>query len=640
MSMEEVDVQDISEMLKEQADADKAFQVKLSASVPEHFVGAPVLTRARRWRLLRRAKRCLWHTRLDEAEAMLRPYGQTDLGVMLALAEVALWRASLHESDEARALLITQVDAVEAHANTALERSRAFVVHRDGVSDLPGGDGGGMMSWFGGAASSTTVFESMPATARQALEQLSAAERRLVLLDAVLVLAFLPVARAVTALRDGSKSGMATGAYHMRKGWKAMELAQAHVQHAGAEHDEQANRLISFGVGTFQFAVSLVPPSLRWFIELIGFAGDREIAENNLVQARRSVVVGREATLFLGLIKRFFQDEHVQSARWLRRLEKANADSPLVFSLAGRLARHDGRVADALALYERALAAPHFDAPQLRATINYHIGQCHFAENHWSAAAHHLTTFLDTTRGKIFRPFAAWRAGVALWHTGKRDDIAPLYKRALPWVRAHESYDAYAADRMARFLDTGGFDAFEEAWDAAEGLYEAREERKALQLLDSVVGALKSIGKRDYFAQFYYLKGACLRRIGQTERAEKFLRSAIGELTRTETQPHFACAYALCELGEMLHEAGDGAKAQAAYDEAKALPATFHWHKMLHNRLKKNVESVKKNAKKPVQKIDGEDEDDDDDCDNASENDADWGEASDGEEEEEEEEAN
>ena len=86
----------------------------------------------------------------------------------------------------------------------------------------------------------------------------------------------------------------------------------------------------------------------------------------------------------------------------------------------------------------------------------------------------------------------------------------------------------------------------------------------------------------------------------------------------------------------MLHEAGDGAKAQAAYDEAKALPATFHWHKMLHNRLKKNVESVKKNAKKPVQKVDGEDEEDDDDCDNASENDADWGEASDGEEEEEE----
>ena len=320
-------------------------------------------------------------------------------------------------------------------------------------------------------------------------------------------------------------------------------------------------------------------------------------------------------------MKNFFLDEKADAQRLLSELREQNDNSPLIFSLSGTICRNDGRVDEALDFYERAMSIE-FDAPQLRATIAYHRGSCYFMKNEWSAAVEQLETFLDTTTGKVFRPYAAFRLGVAYRMaaaeaatTATTETTATtqataqanakttaLYKRALAWVRAHESYDEYASYRMRAYLD-GSDNALALQFDAVDGLFEAHDNKRALQTLDRLAKQLVNHKQqRDLFAKFYYLKGAALKRIGQLERSEKFLRSAIGEQGKTSLTPHYCVPYALCELGELYALQQNNDAALQAWSEAKAFKGCvcfyfscfilfylffcrFLWEKLLSNRF-------------------------------------------------------
>lgn len=415
-----------------------------------------------------------------------------------------------------------------------------------------------------------------------------------------MVVAFVPVARALVAFRGGTRTGFLKGAYHLRKAWKSFSLAQT-LANGCDEIDAGTRALLAFGVGAFQFAISIVPPSLAWLVELVGFGrADRAVAVERLHEAR-SGLLAREATLVLVATKMFFFDEKPEARELLAELRAANPTSPLLLSLSGTLARNDGRVDEALAFYAAARAMP-FDAPQLHATIAYHVGSCHFMLNQWPACIDELSAFLARTSGRVFRPYAAFRLGVALHFGERHDEIAPLFKRALAWVRPNESFDEFARVRMERVLEAGGgrFAPLDALLDAADGLHEAHHDKEALRLLDAqVVPLLRHSSERDAYCRFYHLKGACLRRVAQPERAEKFLRSALAERQRTVQQPHYAVPYSLCELGELFAEQGREDEARQAWTEAQA-HSGFLWAKLLANRVAANLEKQKRRMKKSV----------------------------------------
>lgn len=579
---EEMKPEEMARLISEAESTEQATHASeaLTNQVSETFLGVPTRARPERYATMTQVRELMWKTRLDDAEQLVAPHAATDLGFMLSWTELALWRASMHETPEHHATVRHRIAVLDAHATAAFDRLHPERATRSAST----------LGWLTGQA----------AADHPGVADLAPIDRKLAFADAALVLSFAPVARAALDLRAATPQSIATGAYYLRKAWKSFEFAQLTVEKL-PEVDEDLRGLLSFAIGAFQLAVSMVPPSLRWFVELIGFRGDRAIAAAELGRARRNRVLHREATLMLAGLKYYFHGEQARAEKWLANLREANPDSPLIMSLSGSLCRAAGRCREALTYYDRAMAFQ-FDAPQFRATISYHYGMCNFALNNWAAAAEHLRWFLDHTQGKVFRPYAAWRLGVAYWHLKEVDKIAPLYTQALGWIRPHESYDQYAEVRMKRFLETGKYDALEEIFDAAEALHEGREDKQALELLDQCVPLMKSNPARDNFALFYYLKGACLRRIGQGERATKFLRSAIGEMARTETKPHYAVAYALVVLGEQLEEDGNIEDARKAWNEAKQMRGML-WERMLMQRIASNVEKLERKqnlAKNPT----------------------------------------
>lgn len=571
--------EDITSLLQkaEKDDAATHLAEAVSTSVPETFVGVPTMPRAERYTTLAAVRRLMWQTRLDDAEALVAPHAGTDLGFMLAYTEIGLWRAAMTESAANHDAVRHRIAVLDAHATAAFDRLHPERATRSAST----------LGWLTGQA----------APEHPTAAQLSVSERRLAFVDAAIVGAFPPIARAMLDLRGATPQGIATGAWYLRKAWKAFEYAQLVVDKC-AETDEHMRALLAFAVGVFQLAFSMVPPSLKWITELVGFKGDRALAYKLLGSARRNAIIHREATLVLVALKFFFHGEKERAERWLAALRDANAESPIILSLSGSFCRAQGRAREAIAYYERALAFK-FDAPQFLCTIRYHMGMCYFTLNEWAPAATCLQYFLDNTHGKVFRPYAAWRLGVAYWHLQQHEKIAPLYELGLTWLRPHEAYDQYAELRMRKWLATRRYDAVELLFDAAEALHEGREDRRALELLDQVAPLLKSeFPARDNFAMLFYLKGACLRRLGaaQSERAAKFLRSAIGELAKTETKPHYAVAYALVNLGELLEEEGNSADARKAWDEAKNLRG-FVWERMLTTRVTSNLEKLERKLK-------------------------------------------
>merc|ERR1711991_856919 len=163
--------------------------------------------------------------------------------------------------------------------------------------------------------------------------------------------------------------------------------------------------------------------------------------------------------------------------------------------------------------------------------MHYHIGTCLYLLNDFEGSAKHLEHFLEHVQGKQFRPYVAFMLGVDYWFIGRKDEIEPLYRKIAGWARPNQSFDEYAQKKAQLFFDKGNaFDEFESIFLPAYGLHHGLEYEQALKKLEKAVPLLKadkSEANRDRHAQFYWLKGSCLRHLGKIEKSKKFLEKAV-----------------------------------------------------------------------------------------------------------------
>lgn len=84
-------------------------------------------------------------------------------------------------------------------------------------------------------------------------------------------------------LAYGARQSYLKAGYYMRKSWKSFEsLSTMQVT------DPQIRGRINYGTGCFLLLISLVPPSLLWAAEIIGFKADRERGFKELEACRES----------------------------------------------------------------------------------------------------------------------------------------------------------------------------------------------------------------------------------------------------------------------------------------------------------------------------------------------------------------
>lgn len=98
----------------------------------------------------------------------------------------------------------------------------------------------------------------------------------------------------------------------MRSSWKTFEAARA-LQSAKDypwPDDPVLTDIVTFGLGFFALAVSLIPPAYLWLAELIGFRADRDEGIAKLEAVFRSKGPSFiEAGLLVSAIRFFFLDE-------------------------------------------------------------------------------------------------------------------------------------------------------------------------------------------------------------------------------------------------------------------------------------------------------------------------------------------
>lgn len=215
-------------------------------------------------------------------------------------------------------------------------------------------------------------------------------------IDGLVGLGYSAMARALYHFRRNS---YVKGAYNLRKAWVTFKDADEAL-HTQAklkfEADPDVTGCIAFGLGLFNFLVSLVPPSLSFIVKLLGFEGDRQAALTQLTHAKESRGCKRiEATLGLFGLRRYFTDEEEGADFLLEDMLADYPDSPMVLYLCAMMFRFKSQTDRSLGLLQHAVEiVPH---DQIRITLNYHLATTYVMTAQYEPALKHHQIFRDGT---------------------------------------------------------------------------------------------------------------------------------------------------------------------------------------------------------------------------------------------------
>jgi tetratricopeptide (TPR) repeat protein len=110
--------------------------------------------------------------------------------------------------------------------------------------------------------------------------------------------------------------------------------------------------------------------------------------------------------------------------------------------------------------------------------------------------------------------------GFCYWKTNKKELVAPLYRQIPQWCRENQSYDTFALRKSKRFLELEKFSEFDELYISAYALLEGKQYQAALTTIEKAIPLLKdNPNNREWYAQYYFLKGCCLRGLKKDDRA-------------------------------------------------------------------------------------------------------------------------
>jgi len=335
-------------------------------------------------------------------------------------------------------------------------------------------------------------------------------------------------------------------------------------------------------VGIFHLIISLVPPSLQIITTIAGFEADRDKAFEEFGRTISSGCVWSPlATIIRIGLKHFFLDEKEVAKKDLEQLQQSFPKSVIMCYFSAFMSRMNGELLKAIDYYTEILnLVPEND--KLTSGINYNIGNANYLLNNWDKVIIHYEKFLQRpvkeNYDKALRPYTCYILSFAHFIlAGKQIDdqllkkINELHTNAKNWIRPDESYDLYAKRKIKEFSVKKTFDKFDELTIRCEGLREGQQWDRCLEILDSEFTDLLAIpdnlSKRDYFALYFYIKGACQKGKKLYEEAELTLRKAIKEEGKLSKEL-WIIPFSWLVLGEMYLEMKKWDEASDCFDKA------------------------------------------------------------------------
>ena len=195
------------------------------------------------------------------------------------------------------------------------------------------------------------------------------------------------------AILEFRKRAFMAGGYHLRSSWKLFESAQNMQKHF--PDDKVLIDTISFGLGFFALAISLLPSAYQWLAELIGFSADRDDGMKRLMEVYEAKGPSSiEAGLLVSMIRFFFLDDTEGAMALTKKLLEERPDSIYVLVSMAGMHKYRGQVLEAEKLQKRAydLSA---DYPQLHLSTGYTLSDLYWMVGRYEDAVPLIENYLN-----------------------------------------------------------------------------------------------------------------------------------------------------------------------------------------------------------------------------------------------------
>lgn len=546
----------------------------------------------------------IWKAQINEAKEAVAPFTSSHLAAATAASELLIWTHTLDNSDESMKHAMDSYLVLEEKVTELYNQSKPPSTSAWG-------------SFFGGAPQKTETPEE-------------AIERTSNYIEALVTLGDISGGIAMLLMRSQERM---KAAYRLRKAWKSYEEADqvlhshsawnsivAELKNApGNEAIEQdsarvweqllsppspptglsedalrarniVGRLI-FGKGLFCYTISMLPPSLQWFVELIGFTSDRNQGLADILCATRIQPSPRSywARAALGTIRYFYFDETEESMKLVEKLLDELQQSPMLHMILGGIYRAEGRMDESTECYRKAYKeASEIEAYQL--VVNYEIGHNFVLKGDWATAIPLIEEYIEKSSSPNFKAFGGYKLGFCYWMSLPREEalekIKPLYRRVIDeYKRPRMSYDAYAARMCESFLKQDGYSPVDalliQIGFLEEGLYFDQAQEK----LDEVKQLLSDSDSADRHGLYHYWQGHLHFKKEELMEALKSFQGIVEIGDRLQAEK-WVLTYAELESVDILMKKEDYSKAQVVLDSAKKRSG-YDFEKNCSMRIKK-----------------------------------------------------
>jgi len=376
------------------------------------------------------------------------------------------------------------------------------------------------------------------------------------------LVAFTLLIKASVQIRQQSyiKAGVS-----FRKSWKFYDECYKIILETGADNvDQEYYHDVVFGVGLFNFVVSLVPPAFNFFVEAMGFKGDRRKGFEMLKGcAQRNTFTGLIAA---SLMQALYQDYMDDSPLAMSALEDILTRFPGIVTplfVGGYTLRFMGRVEESESYFKTILEASG-QMKEARMSCLYELGSSAIKRGDWETAIQNLNSYLNEEPKEGYRCFAAYEAGICCFFLKDYENAVKNFRKSVEWVRKEYAYDVYAARKSKQYLESSKncqemMCPFERIYFESKERCKVSQHEDSLKLLSKVKQLKLNTLSPDQRGLYYLLCGENLRKMGNFIKAKKKLERALKEKLKMET---LVAPHALVELAQI-------AKAEKNLEDAK-----------------------------------------------------------------------
>eukprot|EP01095_Lingulamoeba_sp_RSL-Kostka_P002844 TRINITY_DN1375_c1_g1_i1.p1 TRINITY_DN1375_c1_g1~~TRINITY_DN1375_c1_g1_i1.p1 ORF type:complete len:631 (-),score=223.17 TRINITY_DN1375_c1_g1_i1:81-1973(-) len=448
----------------------------------------------------------IWNTKFQNARKTIKPYIKKNVACNLQNMEISMWMSSVEDTDDNYNAAFLAVEEVEKMADELFVKSK----DQSAISSF--------FSW--GAKNNEESIEDR-------------GKRKIDLVEALSVLGDATGARAMLCFK---RQNYFKGANSLRKAWKFYQAAKMQLDDPACPlknmKTERAKNILSrlkFGVGLFNYFVSMLPVALKWLVELIGFEGNRDIALEILGECTeidpsprctwaKSIVVGT---------KYYFDDEKEDAQNLLDSLIEKYPNSSLLKTTLAGLCRKNGEIELSTKYFLEAIDHAE-EVQQLKFALHYQLAHNKYLCCKFEETIPLLEIFIENAETKNFKALAKFKIGVCYWYLIQQEKlkespdqqkinelkqkIISQYQSIPDFVREKMSFDKFALRKSVKFLTTNNnsWTELDMYFFKVENCIEGSNHDRALSFLQEMIDLVKQHKTADNYFYWVYLKGLAL----------------------------------------------------------------------------------------------------------------------------------